>query len=85
MSKPTLKKDIRTRHLLAFEDAYNAAPEVRGKYNVAVRDIKAAITAGFFENGFNAEQLGDLPPSDTIKLQTEINRWYKSVNETDPN
>ena len=81
----TLNEDIRTRHLEAFEEAYNEI-DVTGlnRFNAAI--LRAAAASGWFGETLEADAVADMKPAQMRKWAKAVGALYASLNEnTDPN
>lgn len=76
--------DLKQRHLEAFEDAYHAADVKDGLSNISGRTVRAAIAAGWFGEGCDAD-VGEMKAGEVRQLAQEINEAYTAAVTIDPN
>jgi hypothetical protein len=80
-----LNDDIRTRHLEAFEKAYNDM-DVAGLNSTKAAILRGAAEGGWFGDTLTAEQVGDLKPADMRHWADAVIALYNRINTpTDPN
>jgi hypothetical protein len=81
-----LIKDLRQRHLEAWEREFN---RIRGDdkgvstYHGAV--VRAALAAGWFGEDGDPDTVDDMTPREVRKLSADVDSLYAEVTTLDPN
>jgi hypothetical protein len=83
-----LTKDLRQRHLEAFEEHFwSAQGEKRwqGKNRDNGLTVRSAIAAGWFSDAPDPDVVLEMKPSEVAKLAQQVNELYVEVTRIDPN
>lgn len=80
----TLKKDLKQRHLEAFEAAFNEQDSTATGQSIIRRmTVDTALKAGWF--GDVEPNLGDMTGREIAKLSEEVWALYRDLTNIDPN
>jgi hypothetical protein len=80
MATIKLNEDIRTRHLEAFEEAYIDI-DVSGLNRFSAAILRAAATAGWFDDTLHADDVADMKGGEMRKWAKAVSVLYAKINE----
>lgn len=79
-----LKKEIKQRHLEAWETAYLAI-DTKGSSNHAGAVVRCAIESGWFDDPVSVDAVGEMTPGEVRRLARDIDSLYTEITRIDPN